>query len=269
MGTSDPLATGDKHMARVAVKPAPFCRSNPNLCFFFQLDAQFKLGCITRDDTKFYTAISALHTEREVQGTEVLQSVREIVLKPPTDNKYEELKNKLISVYEESENTKLKQLLQDLQLCDMRPSQLLSKMQELSGDNFKSNVLQSLWLNRLPNNIQAILASSNENLPQLAQMADKIHDVLQPQAISQVQHPSVDISSLQQQIQELSLQVAALQTRSQYHPRGRSKSRNRNNREYQRAHSGTQSDICFYHSRFGDKARKCTPPCKFQKTSLN
>ncbi|XP_035226801.1 uncharacterized protein LOC118199114 [Stegodyphus dumicola] len=215
MATSDPLATDDKQMARVAVKPAPFCRSDPNL-WFFQLDAQFKLG-----------------------------------------------------VYEESENTKLKQLLQDLQLGDMRPSQLLSKMQELAGDNFKSNVLQSLWLNRLPNNIQAILASSNENLPQLAQMADKIHDVLQPQAISQVQHPSVDISSLQQQIQELSLQVAALQTRSQYHPRGRSKSRNRNNREYQRAHSGTQSDICFYHSRFGDKARKCTPPCKFQKTSLN
>ncbi|XP_035205011.1 uncharacterized protein LOC118179964 [Stegodyphus dumicola] len=262
MATSDPLATDDKQMARVAVKPAPFCRSDPNLWFFFQLDAQFKLGGITRDDTKFYTAISALDTE-------VLQSVREIVLKPPSDNKYEELKNKLISVYEESENTKLKQLLQDLQLGDMRPSQLLSKMQELAGDNFKSNVLQSLWLNRLPNNIQAILASSNENLPQLAQMADKIHDVLQPQAISQVQHPSVDISSLQQQIQELSLQVAALQTRSQYHPRGRSKSRNRNNREYQRAHSGTQSDICFYHSRFGDKARKCTPPCKFQKTSLN
>ncbi|XP_035233101.1 uncharacterized protein LOC118204918 [Stegodyphus dumicola] len=161
MATSDPLATDDKQMARFAVKPAPFCRSDPNL-WFFQLDAQFKLRGITRDNTKFYTAISALDTE-------VLLSVREIVLKPPSDNKYEELKNKLISVYEESENTKLKQLLQDLQLGDMHPSQLLSKMQELAGDN----VLQSLWFNRLPNNIQAILASSNENLPQLAQMADQ------------------------------------------------------------------------------------------------
>ncbi|XP_035216453.1 uncharacterized protein LOC118189868 [Stegodyphus dumicola] len=186
MATRDPLTTDDKQMARVAVKPVPFWRSDPNL-WFFQLDAQFKLGGTTRDDTKFYTAISALDTE-------VLQSVCEIVLKHPSDNKYEELKNKLISVYEESEkHPKLKQLLQDLQLGDMRPSQLLSKMQELAGDNFKSNVLQSLCLNRLPNNIQAILASSNENLLQLAQMADKIPDVLQPQAISQVQHPSVDI----------------------------------------------------------------------------
>lgn len=263
MAMNDQTDAEETQLARVAVKPAPFCRNDPKL-WFFQLDAQFKLGKIVQDETKFYTAISALDTE-------ILQSVREIVLKPPANNKYEDLKTKLISVYEESENTKLKQLLQDLQLGDMRPSHLLAKMQELAGDNFKSTVLQSLWLNRLPNNIQAILASSNEALPQLAQMADKIHEVLQPHVIHQVQYPSADIASLQQQIQELSSQVAALTTRSRFHTRGRSQSRNRNYRRRQRTPTPSvpQHDICFYHHRFGAKARKCTPPCNFQQNSLN
>lgn len=46
---------------------------------FLQLDAQFKFWGITRDDVKFYAVVSAIDTE-------VLQSVREMVLKNLTDN---------------------------------------------------------------------------------------------------------------------------------------------------------------------------------------
>lgn len=200
VGTSE-----TSQLARVAVKPPPFWRNDPAL-WFIQLDAQFKLGGIVADETQFYTTISALDTE-------VLQSVREIVLKPPEGGKYSALKEKLISVYSESENSKLKQLLQDLQLGDMRPSQLLSKMTDLAGGNLKDNVLQSLWLSRLPGNIQAILAASNEQLSQLAVMADKIHELANPHQILQiqtapppVQAQSPSIASLQQQIEALSKQ---------------------------------------------------------------
>jgi len=112
-------------LARVAVKPPPFWKSDPAL-WFLQLDAQFKLSNITVDETQYYTAISALDTE-------VLQSVRNIVLNPPAEHKYSTLKAKLISVFSESENVKLKQVLYELQLGDMKPTQLLSKMIDLSG----------------------------------------------------------------------------------------------------------------------------------------
>ncbi|XP_015922603.1 uncharacterized protein [Parasteatoda tepidariorum] len=123
-------------LARVAVKPPPFCLQDPSL-WFIQLDGQFKLSHITADETQFFTVIAALESK-------VLQSVREIILSPPATEKYK------------SVTVKIKQLLQDLQLGDMRPSQLLSKMSDLSAGNLTDNILKTLWMNRLRSNMQDI-----------------------------------------------------------------------------------------------------------------
>lgn len=252
-------------LARVAVKPPPFWRADPAL-WFLQLDAQFRLGNITADETRFYTAISALDTE-------VLRSVRDIVLNPPAENKYAAVKAKLISVYAESENVKLKQLLQDLQLGDMRPTQLLSKMSDLSAGNLSDNVLKSLWLSRLPHNTQAILAASSEPLTKLAEMADKIQELATPQQIHAVQTPVPSIASLQQQIEVLSQQVANLVTTRRPPERDRESSRDRRNHRHRSSSRGRYKDpprgICFYHHNFGEKARKCSPPCSFNTSSGN
>lgn len=258
MSTTD--ATGNSgasvtsQLARVAVKPPPFWRADPAL-WFLQLDAQFKLGQITADETQFYTTVSALDTE-------VLHSVRDVVLNPPEKDKYLALKTKLIAVYADSETTKLKQLLQDLQLGDMRPSQLLSKMSDLSSGNLSDNVLKSLWLSRLPNGTQAILAASSEPISKLAEMADKIHELANPYQIHEIQPSTSSIASLQLQIEQLTKTVASLaavqQTapRNHYHHRRRSNSRGR--------YSKPPQGVCFYHHNFGDKARKCSPPCNFK-----
>lgn len=259
MATNTDGTSAASQLARVAVKPPPFCRNDPSL-WFIQLDAQFKLGNITADDTQFYTAISALESE-------VLQSVRDIVLNPPTTEKYKALKDKLIAVYAESETVKIKQLLQDLQLGDMRPSQLLSKMSDLAASSLNDNILKTLWMNRLPANMQAILTASSESLTKLAEIADKIHELAVPAQIHAVQASGSNVATLQAQINELSNQVAqllAIQTKSA--PRDRSSSRDRYHRRNasRKRNKSPPPGICFYHHNFGKKARKCVSPCNYK-----
>lgn len=245
-------------LARVAVKPPPFCRNDPSL-WFIQLDAQFKLGSITADETQFYTAISALESE-------VLQSVRDIILNPPLTDKYKSLKEKLIAVYTESETVKIKQLLQDLQLGDMRPSQLLSKMSDLSAGNLTDNILKTLWMNRLPANMQAILAASSEPLVKLAEIADKIHELATPVQIHAVQASGPSVAALQAQIDDLSKQVAkllAIQTQPPQRNRSASRGRYHQRSSSRKRYDSPPPGICFYHHNFGKKAKKCSPPCRF------
>ncbi|GFR15228.1 uncharacterized protein TNCT_656971 [Trichonephila clavata] len=73
-----------------------------------------------------------------------------------------------------------------LELGDQWPSQLLTRMRSLAGDNVGKPLLKSLWLGRLPNGTQTILAALNENLDQLATVADKINDLTFPQGINSV-----------------------------------------------------------------------------------
>lgn len=254
-------ANDDTHatpqLARVAVKPPPFCRNDPSL-WFIQLDAQFRLGNITVDDTQFYTAISALESD-------VLQSVRDIVLNPPSSDKYKALKEKLIAVYTESETVKIKQLLQDLQLGDMRPSQLLSKMSDLAAGNLTDTMLKTLWMNRLPANMQAILAASSESLVKIAEIADKIHELAAPAQLHAVQASIPSVAALQAQINELTNQVAKL-VASQSKPQNRSasRSRQRHRSSSRKRFKSPPPGICFYHHNFGNKAKKCVSPCNYR-----
>ncbi|GFW80494.1 retrovirus-related Pol polyprotein from transposon opus [Trichonephila clavipes] len=90
-------------------------------------------------------------------------------------------------MHSESEDSKIRTLLQGLELGDQRPSQLLTRMRSLAGDNVGEPILKSLWLGRLPNGTQIILAALNENLDQLATVADKINDLTFPKELIQLQ----------------------------------------------------------------------------------
>ena len=59
----------------------------------------------------------------------------------------------------------------------MCPSQLLSHMRSLAGEMVGEPLLKSLWLARLPNQMQSILAALSDELLQLATTADKINEM--------------------------------------------------------------------------------------------
>ncbi|GFY72531.1 uncharacterized protein TNIN_19881 [Trichonephila inaurata madagascariensis] len=76
----------------------------------------------------------------------------------------------------DTEESRLKKLLTEMELGDRRPSDLLRQMKSLAGSSISDELIKSLWLQRLPQQTQAILSTSKDILNN-AEMADKIISV--------------------------------------------------------------------------------------------
>lgn len=241
---------------RIALRVPPFWKQNIQL-WFSQVEAAFQLSGITNDDTKYASLVSSIDSES-------LNYVSDLIYTPPQQDKYDTLKRRLLSEFAESDGKRLKKLLNELQLGDSKPSTLLRQMRDLAAGQLNDEFLQKLWLQRLPTNIQAILSASNENLPQLTVLADKIHDITDSAEVYSVNNTetvaaiaSPTLSDLQKQIERLTLQVEKLS-------QGRSRSQSRN-RSRNPAYSNNEN-FCYYHNRFGRYARQCRQPCSFSQS---
>lgn len=254
------------------VKIPPFWQSDPTL-WFTQVEAQFHTCNIKTDSTKYYTVIAALDCS-------VLQQVSDLLRNPPDTKKYETLKEHLISVFADSDEKRLKKLLTELELGDQRPSQLLRYMKTLAAEKVSESLLKTLWLQRMPTQVQMVLsASEGVELTKMAEIADKIVQVslngleasniasvacAQEPARSNQIPPSIptaghEIALLQQQIGTLTKMVEELRMergRPKFRPRTHARSRSR-------PRTPSNNGDCFYHRRFGAKARKCTSPCSY------
>ncbi|GFR09294.1 uncharacterized protein TNCT_692861 [Trichonephila clavata] len=148
-----------------------------------------------------------------------------------------------------------------LELGDQRPSQLLTRMRSLAGDNVGEPFLKSLWLGRLPNGTQTILTALNENLDQLATVADKINDLTFSQGINSVAATSKNkTAQLEQQIAQLTQQVSEL---TSFVKRSRSPALNsnhfRNCREFFEPSSQTPTDSSEFLLRLRETFRTLKP----------
>jgi len=266
-----------EHVEKVSVKVPTFWEKAPEL-YFANIEAQFKISGITHDTTKYYAVIASLNSD-------VLSHISDIVLNPPATGKYEAIKVRLISEFADSQEKRLKALLSEMVLGDDRPSHLLRKMTQLAGTNISAEIVKSLWLKRLPQQTQAILAIANVDINNLAQMADKLVEINSPPstecyAIATSSNNS-DIAEMKQQISELTKQVSQLamaQQKPQRAERYRSRERNfnphRHNRSTSRKKNLNTTDYCedaetdeqcYFHAKFGSKARRCRFPCIFAK----
>ncbi|XP_066253847.1 uncharacterized protein [Euwallacea similis] len=155
--------------ARIFIKAPPFSRTDPEL-WFSQLESQFFINGVTSDDLKFHTTIG-------IMDTESLICVRDLIIKPPMNNKFQTLRQKVLDALVESQEKKYKKLFSQLQLGDKKPSILLSEMNSLGGSSLQEEMLKTLWMQRLPHNMQTILTACSLPLSEVANIADKIADV--------------------------------------------------------------------------------------------
>ncbi|XP_026481809.1 uncharacterized protein LOC113388988 [Ctenocephalides felis] len=255
---------------RVGVKVPPFWPEKTQL-WFAQLEGQFALSNISADTTKFYVAIAYLETQYAAE-------VEDIILKPPTENKYETLKCTLIKRVSMSEDRKLEQLLYREEIGDRRPSQFLRHLRALGGSKVDDSILKILWIRRLPENIQAIISAHDHlELDKIADMADKIADIVLQHKIQGVskQMPSTSKEmnhTISEQILELQNQNATLNSKidllaKQVEALTQAKYRTLPSRS--KVVHPSPRGYCQYHSRFGAKARKCNEPCSFKSLNLN
>ena len=128
-------------------------------------------------------------------------------------------------------------------------------MQQLLGtaNTIDSMFLWELFLQRLPNNVRMVLASTDDtaSLNNLAELADKIVEVATP-AVCAVQTPRLlsEVEQLWSEVTRLQGLVKSLSTQC--------KSRRSSTPTRQ---SSNTDGLCWYHQKYGEAAHKCRPPC--------
>lgn len=251
-------------VSAVSIKPPPFWKSSP-LLWFTKLEAQFNLAGIVSERTKFNYVLTALDGD-------ILRVVSDVVRNPGSEEPYTNLKASLIQRLSASEISKLNQLLSDLNLGDRQPSQLLREMKELGGEGVPEEFLRSLWLQRLPENVQAILLCNSGSLNELSKCADRIIEVYSKPKMFSYENETIPESSIQNQIKLIINRLDELegkiskQQRVKY-SRARSRSRSKNYPKVQEWEG--KSNLCWYHAKFGIKANKCIKPCSFVSVQKN
>ena len=236
----------DDNINVVTIKIPPFWSSDPEL-WFLQVDALFVTKRITGSITKFNHVIAAISPQ--AAGT-----VRDIIRNPPEEDAYNILKIALIKRNSPTQHQRLQQLLQLSALGDQKPTELLRKMRQLNGDVEDNDLFKELFLQRLPKEIRTVLTAvgDTDSLDELANMADNMIDTSGPSDmhINQVS-----------ELKQLREEVAALRINRRYNGPV-------NNKKFIKPTDSLPSTLCWYHTRFGGRARSCVEPCSF-KTSGN
>lgn len=210
----------------VSVQLPSFWSEDPEL-WFLRVEAQFSLRNVTNDDTKFHYVVSALDNTASVE-------IKNVLLHPPAKDKYDALKSALLAAFAKTQAQKDAELLTISGLGDRRPSALLRHILSLNSDT--ETLLRAFFLAQLPADVRTILAAKDiSNLEELAQAADRIVEA-KILAGPAVVAPLSEVSIVRGQRQH-----------------GRKSSPVRR----------PVSRICFYHSKFGTRARACQPGCLF------
>ena len=245
------------YIHRPAVRLPPFWPDRPGL-WFATAEAQFDLACVSSERTKFNYVISQLEYRHAAE-------VEDLIISPPANEPYTTLKTELVRRLSASRDQRVRQLLTHEEMGDRKPSQFLRHLKSLAPD-VPDDFLRSIWSSRLPTHIQTILAGQAEgNVDAASQLADRISEVAPLPTTASVAQAH-DSANLLQRIDDLSRQVAALTSgRTRQRPHSRDRDRRSANHVPSPAHSSEDRGYCRYHQRFGDNARRCTPPCSFQQ----
>ncbi|GIY86989.1 uncharacterized protein CEXT_700841 [Caerostris extrusa] len=142
-----------------------------------------------------------------------------------------------------------------MQLGDRRPSRLLLEMRSKAGARINDDLQKSLFLQRLPTNIQQILAISNDNLDKLAEMADGIMSTSSAPVVNAVA-ASADQPDLRTMLCEI---TSGLDARTREQSRGRNQRRSAS-----RSRQTENPEHCWYYRKFKQRTIKCRPPCAYQ-----
>ncbi|XP_063366983.1 uncharacterized protein LOC134655449 [Cydia amplana] len=272
-----PSSSYDLAGISIQSKLLPFWREHPRL-WFAQFEAIVE-PLKTSDDQKFRYALGVM------QAADI-QQVSDIILKPPSTGKYNALKTRLLSVYEESASRQFQKLISGLELGEQKPTQLLRRMRELGKNMVPDDGLKVMWMNQLPVQVRSVLSVNNESsLDILAAMADKMLEHTEPVTVAAViratdfQTPQSSentfFEKLSQKLDNLTLEIAAFRSGGRQRYRRPFRSRSRSRSRSMSAHGTTRTSrkpgdpgwLCRYHFRFGDKARRCESPCS-KKTNL-
>lgn len=250
---------GTAAVNKIGIKIGPFWKRDPTL-WFAQLEAQFTLSGINREDTRYYHVLASIDSE-------ILACCSDIIRDPPAAGQYTAIKNRITKEYSTSEQNRMQHLLRGCELGDRKPSQLLREMRDLARDVITDEkIIKSLWMQQLPETTQVVLQVSEDTLQlqQLAEQADKLADISRTRTVSTAATSSdakmdLGLAELRAEIIELSNEIATIRQ-----SRGRSLDRSFRWQKGNGSASREHHPYCYYHRRFGAAAKNCRQPCQFK-----
>jgi hypothetical protein len=134
--------------------------------WFCILESQFYLAHIKSDLSKYCTVIVILEDRH-------LDMIEDVISNPPTTGFYDYLKRALIDRLPDFDRRRVKKLLEAQDLGDRTSSQLFRDMKKLTNSAVSDDSLVTMWKNRLPANMRAILASTDiRDANKLMEMAE-------------------------------------------------------------------------------------------------
>ncbi|GBM03970.1 hypothetical protein AVEN_99174-1 [Araneus ventricosus] len=138
---------------------------------------------------------------------------------------------------------------------DKKPSTLLYAMKSWASDGISPELLKSLWKQRLPIQIQQILSVSDDNLQALSKMADSIFEISKDDLVVSVSDnfQFSDVNMFENRLAAIENRLSRLEVRRRSLLRGNTEVRGSNKRKY-----------CWWHFKFGNRAKKCEQPCTFK-----
>nr|VZI12855.1 unnamed protein product [Spirometra erinaceieuropaei] len=196
--------------SHVAVKLPTFWPRNVEL-WIARCEAEFEACNVTRQETMFN------HLQRCLPD-EYAEELCDLLIHRPLEQPYDKLKEALVKRVAMTEERRLRQLLTGEELGDRKPSQLLRRMQQLVGERkFDTSILRQLFLQRLPLDVQTVLAVSQGSMEELAELADKVM-ALRVAETHSVSHTASPISHeydqrldrLEQLVMKLTTQLSAV-----------------------------------------------------------
>lgn len=249
-----------------------FFRKDPSL-WFTRVEATFRNAHISSETTMTDHVMAVLDED-------VLSCCRDLIAGAGIVDQYKQIKKRIIDTYSPSEESRLRQLLRGEVLTDGKPSLTLQRLRNLNGGCCSEEVLKSIFMDHLSQQCRAILAGSEvKDLSKLATMADSICEATNSSAQPVFASGTRDgtspsrtttddaISKLTAVVADLAKDVKELQrnSRSQYR-QSRSRS-NSGQRSQSRPGSPARVDsqLCWAHRKFGEKAYSCKSPCAWPK----
>lgn len=265
--------TNDSQRSKLQKVHVPnFNKDNPNL-WFAQIERSFVLCDVVLDDDKFDVVAVKLEGE-------ILLATEDLIINPPSENKFAALKERIISKFGESSDSKLRRLIQGNDTAGLKPSDKLAHMKRLAPGKENETLIRTMFLAQMPESIRPFLTVWEEtDLDKLAKTADKMLEAnnnnnyvlssvsstisraeenIPVDAISnRMKYTDVcqaikDLSDKVEKIQH-EITTKSVQTKPKLHSRAG-------------ASSTSQQQICFYHKKFGDAARKCKSDCPLYST---
>lgn len=238
--------------------PLPQLSSSNIESWFTTMDFWFTASGITSDKQKAATVLAALDPS-------VIAQLPDVISTMPLIERYNFVRTKIIEHFADSEQRRLNRLLSDLPLGDKKPSELYYEMKRVAGTTLGEAALKGLWIKRLPDFVQPVVAASSGSAAEFTKIADSILDAVSTNQVHAVAtHTHGDIEDLRAAVASLTKRFDKFTMRS--------RSRNRDPRSRSRHKSSTNentSDECWFHRKYGRNAQKCRSPCRHKKRSVN